>query len=91
MPRGEHGRFGAFLVNGAATDDGATVLGADGPIKVGEGGVSIGADGTVRAGNEVVGQLMVAEFADPGQLTRENGGALLSANTQTPIPGEKKR
>ena len=70
------------------TDDGATVLGADGLIKLGEGAVSIGADGTVRSANEVVGRLVVTEFADPGQLTRENGGALLNANTQTPIPVE---
>ncbi len=70
------------------TDEGAAVLGDEGPIRIGDGPVSIAADGTVRAGSEVAGRLRVAAFADPGQLTRENGGALLNANNQAPLEVE---
>lgn len=65
------------------TDDGGAVLGSNGPLKLGTGPVSIADDGTVRAGNEVVGQLSLVRFADPGRLTRDGGGALLRA-VETP-------
>lgn len=61
------------------TEDGAVVLGDNGPLQLGEGPVAIDRDGTVRAGGEIAGRLALVRFTDPGQLAREGGGSLLRA------------
>ena len=59
------------------TEEGFTVKGAGGPITLGtEGDVRIDADGTVWTGTARSGQLALAEFDDPGLMTREQGSLL---------------
>jgi len=54
------------------TQDGDTVLGEGGEIRLGRGPVSIEGNGTVRSGNQVVGQLQVVDFTET-DLVRESG------------------
>lgn len=66
------------------TEDGMLVKGVGGPITVGDDGeIRVDADGTIWTGATRSGQLEIAEFADPGLMTREQG-TLLGAGGQTP-------
>ncbi len=82
-------RNGRFSVTGdgtLVTDDGAAVLGNDGPIKLTRSGdVRVDADGSIRDGQTVAGRLTVVQFADPSQLTRETG-VLFRSDAQPAAP-----
>ncbi len=56
-----------------ATDEGDTVLGANGPIKIGTGTVEVDADGTVRESASIAGKLKVVDFGDRAKLVRDGG------------------
>lgn len=81
-------RNGHFTVDGERkliTEDGSAVLGADGPITIGDGEIRVDGDGTVWADKTKAGKLSVVTFADPGQLGRDNASRL-RADGQTPTP-----
>jgi flagellar basal-body rod protein FlgF len=59
------------------TQDGQTVLGEGGEIRLGRGPVSIEGNGTIRSGGQVVGQLQVVDFLE-GDLIRESGARFRS-------------
>lgn len=85
-PAGErYTRNGHFTLDSQrrlTTEDGMLVKGVGGPITLGtDGEVHVDADGTVWTGVTRSGQLEIAEFADPGLMTREQG-TLLGAGGQ---------
>lgn len=87
-PAGErytrNGHFSVDRDRQLVTEDGATVMGVDGPIALTEDGeVHVDADGTVWCGATKAGQLRVVDFPDPAALTRDHG-TRLSAGGQTP-------
>ena len=55
------------------TDEGHTVLGSSGPIRVGPGDVAIDPDGTVRSAEVVAGTLKIVEFAPETRFERDLG------------------
>ncbi|GGI06705.1 flagellar basal-body rod protein FlgF [Egicoccus halophilus] len=75
-------RAGAFGVDSAGnmvTPDGLRVVGVNGPINVQNAtDVSVGSDGTingrVNGQNQVLGQIQLARFPNPGGLTRVGNG-----------------
>ena len=78
-------RNGHFTLNAdrkLVTEDGGAVQGTDGDITLGDGEVRIDGDGTVWAGASRAGKLAIVEFANPGQLVRDQGN-LLRADGQT--------
>lgn len=70
------------------TQEGFLVQGSDGPITIGDGEVRVDADGTVWGGNTRAGRLAVVEFADAGQLSRDQG-TLLRADGQAATPADR--
>jgi flagellar basal-body rod protein FlgF len=80
-----NGRFSVTDDGTLVTMEGAPVLGAGGPMKLGPGKLSVEVDGTIRNGETVAGKLSVVQFDDPTQLGRESG-ALFRAGTQEPAP-----
>jgi flagellar basal body rod protein FlgG len=75
-PSGERftrdGRFVRRTDGVLTTVEGYPVLGASGPIKLGNGPVTIDADGTLRSGAAIAGRLKVVEFDDTAALSRDN-------------------
>jgi flagellar basal body rod protein FlgG len=83
-------RNGHFTLDASrrlVTEEGQTVLGTDGPITLDEGDVRVDNDGTVWAGVTRAGRLSVVQFADAGQLARDQG-TLLRADGQAATPVE---
>lgn len=62
-----------------ATDEGDAVLGAAGPIKIGQGAIEIDSDGTVREGKSAVGMLKIVDFAPEARLERDGGSRFRTA------------
>lgn len=81
------GHFSRSAAGTLATTDGATVQGADGPIKLGAGDIRIDEDGTVYAGAAKAGQLAIVTFSDPNELSRDQGAMLRNdaGVTATPV------
>ncbi len=52
------------------TNDGYSVLGENGPIKLGSGDFTVGSDGTIQQNGETVDQLRITEFEDTTQLAK---------------------
>lgn len=81
------GRFGRDATGNLVTSTGLFVLGADGqPITLPPGRVSVAEDGTIRAGDAVVGQLLVLDFA-PGELERAGPSYFTAQGAGTPVVG----
>jgi flagellar basal body rod protein FlgG len=81
-------RNGHFTVDAdrkLVTEDGMAVLGADGPITIGDGEIRVDGDGTVWADRTRAGRLSVVTFSDPGRLGRDHGSRL-RADGQAPTP-----
>ena len=68
-----NGRFSVSADGTLVTEDGSTVQGTGGAIKLTKGEVSVDPDGTIKTGGTVAGKLSVVQFADPTQLMRESG------------------
>ena len=81
-PQGERYTRNGHLVSSAdgtlATDEGDTVIGESGPIKVGVGAIEIDADGTIRTNGSISGKLKVVDFADLTKLARDGGSKFRS-------------
>lgn len=71
-----NGHFSRASDGTLTTDEGATVLGTNGPIRLGSGEVSVDPDGTVRTGGTVAGKLKVVTFDNPAGLAAESGAKL---------------
>jgi flagellar basal-body rod protein FlgF len=81
-----NGRFSLTADGTLVTDEGAQVIGDNGPITLTRNGdVQIDADGSIRDGQTVAGKLSLVQFADPSQLTRETG-VLFRSDVQTATP-----
>lgn len=80
-----NGRFTVGAAGTLVTEDGAPVLGEQGPITLTPGEVSVDADGSIRSGQSVVGKLSVVQFGDPTRLIRESG-ATFRSDGQDPAP-----
>lgn len=82
-PQGErYTRAGNFEVDSQGylvTSDGYSVLGGNGPIKVGSEDFSVDSEGNVTAGGSRAGTLRIVSFADTGAL-RKQGDNLYYAN-----------
>ena len=82
-PQGErYTRAGNFEVDSQGylvTSDGYSVLGSNGPIKVGSENFSVDSEGNVTAGGSRAGTLRIVSFADTGTL-RKQGDNLYYAN-----------
>ncbi len=83
-----NGHFTLSADRKLVTESGATVQGTDGEITLGDGEVRIDEDGTVWAGVSRAGRLAIVEFADPGELVRDQGN-LLRADGQTPTASDQ--
>jgi flagellar basal-body rod protein FlgF len=86
-------RNGHFTVNAdnkLVAEDGAEVLGEGGAITVDDdnGEIHVDSDGTVWSGTTKSGALQIVEFADPAQLTREQGSRLHAGGMAT-VPSTK--
>ena len=68
-----NGHLGRSADGTLSTDEGDTVLGAAGPIKIDAGTVEVDADGTVRSGGSIAGKLKVVEFVGNAKLLRDGG------------------
>jgi flagellar basal-body rod protein FlgF len=72
-------RNGHFTIDAdrkLVTEDGLAVQGDSGAIQLGDGDIRVDTDGSVWNGQTKAGQLSVVTFADPGQLTRDQGSRL---------------
>lgn len=69
------------------TADGMTVLGQDGPIRVGNGAVKVMPDGTVTSSGAAAGKLQVVDFETYEGLGREDSGRFRSTGgiVATPV------
>jgi flagellar basal-body rod protein FlgF len=68
----EYTRNGQFKLNNdrqIVTNDGALVLGENGPITVPAGEIFVDADGSVRVDGETVARLQLTEFAEGAEFT----------------------
>lgn len=79
-----NGHFSRGSDGTLVTDDGSTVVGTNGPIKLGTGDVDVDPDGTIRAGGVAAGKLKVVTFESPAGLAAESG-ARLRAVTAVPV------
>ena len=88
-PAGERftrdGRFVRRNDGVLTTVEGYPVLGASGPITVGNGPIKIDADGTLRSGAAISGKLKLVEFDNTASLSRENT-YLFKSDSATPNP-----
>jgi flagellar basal-body rod protein FlgF len=78
-------RDGSFIVgtgNMLMTSDGYVVMGLDGPIVLRGDSFTLTPDGSIIQDEEVVGSLLIREFADPNTL-RKIGQNLFQATDQT--------
>jgi flagellar basal-body rod protein FlgF len=80
-------RDGALAINASGTLvdlDGNPVLSNNGPIQFApdETGITISKDGTVSSSAGIKGQLSVAEFTDPQQMTRAGNNLWNGSNPQ---------
>jgi flagellar basal-body rod protein FlgF len=67
-------RHGGFRVDGEGflvTPQGYQVLGEDGPLWIGQQEFTVTADGRVLIDDDVIGQLAIVAFAQPGLLQRQ--------------------
>lgn len=82
-PTGEsytrNGHFNISSDRQLIADDGALVVGEDGPITLGDGDIRVDDDGSVWAGTTRAGRLKVVEFADPGALDRTSATRFLAS------------
>jgi len=81
-------RNGHFAVDSdkqIVTEDGYPVLGANGPIVLGDGEIRVDGDGTIWAAQTKAGQLQVVTFEHPRDLGRDQASRL-RADGQTPTP-----
>ena len=70
------------------TLDGYPVLGAAGPVRIGEGEILIEADGTVKSGGNVAGRLRIEVF-EPKQLSSLGGSLLRASEPGKPAAGTR--
>lgn len=83
-----NGHFSIDSTRKLVTEDGLAVLGADGPIVMGDGEIRVDADGSIWTDQTKAGQLSVVTFANAGQLGRDQASRL-RADGQTPTPVAK--
>jgi flagellar basal-body rod protein FlgF len=76
-PQGERYTRNCHLMKSAdgtlTNDEGNAVLGASGPIKIGDGTVEVDADGTIRNGGSIAGKLKIVDFSQTVKLARDGG------------------
>ncbi len=80
-------RAGNFRLDAAgdlATPDGGKVLGANGPIHIGEGALGVTAEGTVTVAGAVVDKLRIQKPGDPAAMKKE-GHSLFIVPQGTPL------
>lgn len=78
-----NGQFDRKADGTLVTNDGMTVLGQNGPIRLTKGAITVDEDGTVRTGSAVAGKLRVVDFGDYTGLQREDHGRFAApANVQ---------
>jgi len=66
-------------------DEGDPILGADGPIKLGQGTIAFDADGTVREDGKIVGKLRIVDFPEGTKLSRGGGTQFVTAIPPVPV------
>ena len=76
-----NGHFARSAGGVLTTEDGAPVMGQDGPMTLGTGTLAVDTDGTIRTGLTVAGRLKIVDFADYDSLAREG-----SARFRAPDP-----
>lgn len=77
-----NGQFNRKADGTLTTNDGLTVVGQNGPIKLGKGDITVDEDGTIRAGGTVAGKLKVVDFTDYTGLRREEHGRFTYVGSQ---------
>lgn len=80
-----NGHFARSSDGTLVNDEGDTVQGASGPIKIGPGDVAIEPDGSVKSNGATVGTLKVVKFADDAKLEREGGSRFRTTATPEPV------
>ncbi len=82
-------RNGHFTIDAGrklVTDDGLPVLGADGPIVLGDGEIRIDSDGSIWTDQTKAGRLSVVSFADARDLARDRASRLRAdGQAATPV------
>lgn len=79
-----NGRFGISPAGTLVTENGAEVLGDEGPITLPKGEAVVDVDGTIRSGQTIAGKLRVVDFEDPSTLLRESGVTFRTEAQPTP-------
>ncbi len=98
LPNGDHAytRDGEFQLNAKnqlVTKEGYPVLSSGGPVQFApgdHGDISVSTAGQISQGGQIKGQLEIAAFSNPGQLTETDYGYLLANQPGlTPLPAPR--